>query len=426
MDVTLFTPHTGQETIINGFADSPHKFGVVACGRQFGKSLLAQNLILYWLLSNPGQKGCWISPVYNQCRKIFLELTNASHEIIIKSNKAELSIEFVNGSTIIFLSSERPDSIRGFSFNYVVIDEASFVSEQAANEAIFPTLSALGKKCLMISTPKGKNWFYNYFIRGLNDNHEVISFKGRSVDNPYISQTFINEQSKTLPDSIFKQEYLAEFTDAGSDVFTNVETVCILNGWTEPRNGERYFAGIDFGVTNDYSVLTIVSESGRVCFVERINGTSYAEIAKRFITALKKYRITSGYAEVNGPGLPVFELISSEVRALREFNTNNSNKAQGIRTLIYDIQEGVLELPYKDFFPHLYNELNAYSYKINATGTISFNAPSGYFDDCVMSLMLANESRTKSVVKKSGIYIGGGKQTQASVSWGQGNGVRGF
>jgi hypothetical protein len=149
---------------------------------------------------------------------------------------------------------------------------------------------------------------------------------------------------------------------------------------------------------NDYSVLSIVSESGRVSYIERINGSSYAEVAKRFITALKRYRITSGYAEVNGPGLPVFELIGSEVRALREFSTNNTNKAQGIRTLIYDIQEGVLELPSKDFFPHLYNELNAYSYKINATGTISFNAPNGYFDDCVMSLMLANESRTKSVV----------------------------
>ena len=418
MEITLFDPHEGQKHIIDSFADSEHKFAVVATGRQFGKSLLAQNLMLYWLLSNPGSKGAWVAPIYNQCKKVFNELTNASYEIINKQNKADLNIEFVNGSTLQFLSTDNYNTIRGFSFNFMVVDEAAYVREEAINEAVFPTLSAIGKKCLIISTPKAKNWFYSYFIRGLSDNHEVISFKGRSTDNPYIDQNFINEQSKTLPDSIFRQEYLSEFTDAGSDVFTNVETVCILNGWTEPRNGERYFAGIDFGITNDYSVLTIVSESGRVCFVERINGSSYAEIAKRFITALKKYRITSGYAEVNGPGLPVFELISSEVRALKEFNTNNSNKAQGIRTLIYDIQEGVLELPHKDHFPHLYNELNAYSYKINATGTISFNAPSGYFDDCVMSLMLANESRTKSVVKKSGIYIGAPKQEQAKVAWG--------
>ena len=43
MKVTLFKPHKGQRQIIDGFADSKHKFGVVATGRQFGKSLLAQN-----------------------------------------------------------------------------------------------------------------------------------------------------------------------------------------------------------------------------------------------------------------------------------------------------------------------------------------------------------------------------------------------
>ena len=61
MNITLFSPHKGQRAIINGFADSSHKFGVVATGRQFGKSLLAQNLLLYWLLKNPKSKGAWIS-----------------------------------------------------------------------------------------------------------------------------------------------------------------------------------------------------------------------------------------------------------------------------------------------------------------------------------------------------------------------------
>ena len=82
MDVQLFSPHLGQRKVIDGFANSEHKFGIVSCGRQFGKSLLAQNLMLYWLLKNPNQKGSWITPVYNQCRKIFQELTNASHQII--------------------------------------------------------------------------------------------------------------------------------------------------------------------------------------------------------------------------------------------------------------------------------------------------------------------------------------------------------
>ena len=86
MELTLFTPHSGQLKVINGFADSEHKFGVVVTSRQWGKSLLAQNLLLYWLLGNPGQKGCWVAPIYNQCKKVFNELTNAAHEIIVNQN----------------------------------------------------------------------------------------------------------------------------------------------------------------------------------------------------------------------------------------------------------------------------------------------------------------------------------------------------
>ena len=82
MNVTLFSPHKGQKQVIDQFANSEHKFGIVATGRQFGKSLLAQNLMLYWLLKTPNQKGAWITPVYNQCKKIFQELTSAAHSII--------------------------------------------------------------------------------------------------------------------------------------------------------------------------------------------------------------------------------------------------------------------------------------------------------------------------------------------------------
>ena len=406
MKVTLFKPHKGQRAIIDGFADSEHKFGVVATGRQFGKSLLAQNLMLYWLLQTPKQKGAWISPIYNQSKKVFQELSNAAHSIIAHSNKADLTMEFVNGSTLQFLSAERYDSIRGFSFSHMVVDEAAFIKEIAMQEAIYPTLSALGKKCLIISTPKSKNWFYNAFLKGSNAVGDYISFRGISTDNPHISQQFIDEQSKSLPPEIFKQEYLAEFSESGNDVFSGVDVICILNGWTQPQSGKRYYAGIDLGLQHDYSVLTIMDESGRVARVERINGSSYAEIAKQFTNVLRPYRITGGYTEVNGPGLPVFEMLRKEERKLKDWTTNNSNKNEGIRNLIYDIQEGILELPNKDFFPHIYNELNAFSYKIGPTGTMTFNAPSGFYDDCVMSLMLANEAR-RNVGGSSKIYIGG-------------------
>ena len=419
MNVELFAPSGWQKDVIDKFANSEHKFGVIATGRQAGKSLLAQNLMLFWLLSNPGQKGCWITPIYKQSGKTFQELTNAANQIITKQNKSELSVEFINGSTLVFLSSERSDSIRGYSFNYVIIDEAAFVAENAVNEAILPTLSALGKKCLIISTPKSKNWFYSWFIRGLEENNDIISFKGKSTDNPHIDKNFIEEQRKSLPESIFRQEYMSEFTDSGNDVFTGVDFVCNVRNWSVPEKNRRYYFGADIGVTNDYSVLTIIDESGRVAKIVRINGQLYEDIGKTFVTELKRFSISGGYVESNGLGRPMFELIRSEIRSTQEFFTTNDSKTQGIRNLIYKIQNGELELPSEELFPHLKQELEAYTYKVNANGLITFNAPSGYHDDCVMSLMLANEAREKIALRKGSLYVGGPKLNEATkIAWG--------
>jgi len=117
----------------------------------------------------------------------------------------------------------------------------------------------------------------------------------------------------------------------------------------------------------------------------------------------------------------MFELIRSEIRTTQEFFTTNDSKTQGIRNLIYKIQNGELELPSEELFPHLKQELDAYSYKVNPNGLLSFNDPSGYFDDCVMSLMMANEAREKLLLKKSSLYIGGAKMKEADkikMNWG--------
>jgi hypothetical protein len=41
----------------------------------------------------------------------------------------------------------------------------------------------------------------------------------------------------------------------------------------------------------------------------------------------------------------------------------------------------------------LTNEMKRYEYEISSTGRISYNAPSGYHDDCVIALALANHGR---------------------------------
>ena len=418
MNINLFTPHYGQRQVIDGFADSEHKFGIVATGRQYGKSLLAQNLMLYWLLQAPNNKGAWITPVYNQCKKIFQELTNAAHEIITSQNKSDLTITFVNGSTLQFLSTDNYNTIRGFSFHYMVIDEAAFIKEEAINEAVMPTLTALGKKCLIISTPKSKNWFYQYHMRGNTSNNVYISFRGVSHDNPYVDQNFILEQQKSLPSEIYKQEYLAEFTDAGNDVFTGLDMVCINDEWGIPKRTERYYIGIDTGITNDFTVCTIQSESGRVEKIIRTNGRTFEEIGNDIVFECRRWNVVGGLCETNGIGLAMYERIKPHLKKVVAFTTTQTSKQEAVRKLIYDIQESSIELPSKKLMPEVYNEFSSYTYKQAANGNISFTHPSGLHDDIVDSVMLANLARSRGGFSTGKLYIGGTKtKTNNSINY---------
>jgi len=405
ISIQLFTPYNKQEEIINGFADSIHKFGVVSVGRQAGKSLLAQNLILYWLLGKNDQIGAWIAPTYNQCRKVFKELNKYCKEIITNNNKSELTIEFINGSTLQFLSADRPNNIRGFSFHYMVIDEAAFIPELGFNESILPTLTALGKKCLIISTPK-KGWFHTYFLKGQDkENNTYISFAGTSYDNPYADHSFIDEQRKSLPTPIFEQEYLAKFTDASADVFRNIDNSCSLRDFS--RNSPlKLFFGIDVGLANDYTVVTVIDQSGKVIDILRFNGGTINDASEKIYKFLSQYKLTGGYCETNNIGKAIYENLKPKLNSIKPWVTTQDNKFQAVSMLISDMEEMKLELPSRDLFPYLYNEMSAWIYKMSPNGKVSFTHPSGLNDDCVDSLWLANYARN-TIVTANRIYING-------------------
>ena len=72
-----FTPHAKQREMIDGILGSKAKYHVACVGRQFGKSLMAMNLVLYWAINNGPCKILWISPVYSQTDKVQKELMQA-------------------------------------------------------------------------------------------------------------------------------------------------------------------------------------------------------------------------------------------------------------------------------------------------------------------------------------------------------------
>lgn len=409
MNIKLFTPYEKQREFITQFADTDSLFGVVVAPRGSGKTLLGINLMLYWMLQKPNRKGGWVSPVYSQAKNVFDQITSSASEIIESSNRMEMVMTFINGSTIKFLSGDSPDSIRGFRFNHLIIDEAAFIKELTIEQALLPTLNPNGKKCLLISTPKGKNHLFKWYNK-----EESVSMKFPLTECPYVSQELINTAKQSLPPELFKQEFLAEFVDSSNDVFQNVDRVSFVD---EYRNGGDVYVGVDTGLTDDMSVLTLVNPVGRVVNIVAVNNLPVNEIANRFINVLSKYNVIGGYIECNGIGKAMYDLISPRQRKIREFFMTQDRKTDLVRKLINDIETGTVELPTAELCPQLHSEFSTYTYKMSNTGKLSFTHAPGTHDDYVDSLMLANYSRNQFMQRRP-MTVSSIKRTETRPVWG--------
>ena len=389
MNITLFTPYPKQNEFISKFADTDDLFGVVSAPRGSGKTLLGINLLLYWLLQKPNRKGGWIAPVYGQSKSVMDQIVSTAGDTIEGSNRMEGTVTFINGSTIKFLSSDSPDNIRGYRFTHLILDECAYIKEMAIGTAILPTLNPLGKKCLMISTPKGKNHFFDWYNKP-----ETVSIKFPLTECPYISKTLVQESKKSLPPDIFKQEYLADFVDSSNDVFVGIDKVSTVNLFSNQISIE-VFAGIDTGITSDMSVLTLIDGTGRVRWIESLNNLPLQDIAEKFMSVMGNFKIVGGYIETNGVGRGMHDIVSKEYTKLKPFTTTQNNKTEMVRKLISDIESLNIELPTQELCPELHNEFGTYTYKLSANGKLSFTHANGGHDDFIDSLMLANYSRVQ-------------------------------
>jgi phage FluMu gp28-like protein len=402
MIVKGFVPHPDQRVKIDAMLHEEVKYIVLTTGRQWGKTLLAQNLLIKWAVETPNQILMWVSPVYSQARKVFDSLVNAGMEtgLIAEANKSNLIIKMVNGSVIHFKSGERADSIRGFTLDYLIVDEAAFFKDEVWNMVLKPTILVKGKKVLFISTPKGKNYLYSLSIRG-NDPEQptYLALQGSSYDTPYISQDELNEAKKTLPEDIFRQEILGEFIDSGGEVFVDLERYCVLDFYPSKNEKKKYWAGVDFGRQNDYSVLTIFDDDGNLVYFYRERQKAWADIIGNIAQKLREYD-AQAQVEVNSIGDVLFEQLKTKYNKVEPFITSQSSKQNIVEDFIYATNEGLVKLPTHELNPSLYNELKTFSYEYSIkTRRISYAAINGAHDDIIMSLCIAyntlKERKTK-------------------------------
>ena len=230
------------------FADK-HRFKVVAAGRRCGKSRLSAVTLLIEALNCPeGSAVMYIAPTLGQARTIMWDLLlDLGRPVIKTSHVNNLEITLVNGRKILVRGADNPDSLRGVSLTYVVLDECAFIKEDTWQKIIRASLSDKKGRALFISTPSGRNWFYDLFNLGQEEtDEEWRSWHYTTKDNETIDPKEIEAAERTLSSFAFKQEYLSSFDTAGSDLFKEEW----LKYKEEPQYGD-YVIAIDLAGFED-------------------------------------------------------------------------------------------------------------------------------------------------------------------------------
>jgi len=383
MRIELPEPHINQQ----GILDNCSRFRVILCGRRFGKSELSQIEIISEALR--GNQVAYITPTYKLAKTFFERLTQF---IPFENNKSDLIINFPTGGTVEFFTGERLDNLRGRKFHFVVVDEASFIPnlEDGWLNSIRPTLTDYKGRALFLSTPRGKNYFYQLYNKGKSGETDWTSFKFTTYDNPYIDKGEIDDARRQLPEAVFEQEYMANPMENAANPFgTNFISSCTKEMSKLPP---MYF-GIDLAKSYDWTVIIGLDLNGQVAYFERFQ----KDWKQTKDTILLLDRTKPVMIDSTGVGDAITEDLQRHFQTMHGFKYTSQSKQQLMELLASSIHKGEVGFPSGT----IKDELDVFEY-VYSTNGVKYNAPSGYHDDCVNALALALKCKTD--YKYSGVY----------------------
>lgn len=207
--IKLKRRHEKQEEIIN----SAKRFNVLKCGRRFGKTALAEELVI-----NPSLDGypvAYYAPTYKDLNDFWLGVVSILKDVIETKSEQLKQIRLITGGVIDMWSLDDPDSGRGRKYKRVVIDECEKAKklDVAWQGTIRATLTDYKGDAWFLSTPKFGDTFFKQLHRLKDDPEFSDEWQGwtyTTYDNPHIDPKEIDAARKTLADPYFRCEYMAE------------------------------------------------------------------------------------------------------------------------------------------------------------------------------------------------------------------------
>lgn len=213
-----------QLALINAINDPAHRFVVGCLSRRTGKTFSA-NHIAFLKALEPGTQILIISPNYSLSNISWTEQQKLikKHGIgVEKMNAKDKEIVLENGSLIKLGSVSQANSCVGRSYDLILFDEAALDPNgvNAFNIQLRPTLDKDNSKAIFISTPRGTNYFHDFYMRGYDERYPFwASVHSTWRDNPRTSEADIEEAKLSMSTAEFRQEYEADFTTFEGQIY---------------------------------------------------------------------------------------------------------------------------------------------------------------------------------------------------------------
>jgi hypothetical protein len=395
-----FKAHQGQQRIL----EAPAMRNVACMGRRFGKTHLMTEIIINGKKRGAlgaGKPTAWYAPNDSYFANVFKGIARQYAPVIKRAvSSPRPYIEFKNGGSIEFWTLENPMSCgRGNFYSRVIIDEAAHARhlQEAWEQTIEYTLADLNGDAWFISTPYGRNYFWELWQHGNPDNPkrkaDWAAFTAPSMENPHITPGWMEEKRLTSPERVFAQEVLAQFLQEGAGVFRRVTDAVDYSLTTDPhvardiQDGTAYVIGVDWGRTNDFTVFSVVNaRTGALVSVDRFTDIDYAVQLQRLKSLHQRFPKAPILAESNSMGGPLTEQLQRMGLPVQAFYTSASSKAQAIESLALAFENSAIRLP---DIRWLLDELLAFDQERLPSGAMRYCAPRGGHDDGVMSLAIA-------------------------------------
>ena len=331
------------------FITSPKKRKIWISSRQIGKSWSVALLACFKALSKQNGLSICISvnsrsasELISKCRQ-FAESIKILSEGRIDYTASYDTIHFSNGSRVMSLPSTA-DSLRGWSAQCVIIDEAAFVWRlDDILQGIAPTLTRdQNSELILTTTPAGKNGaFYELYSTALNEDEWYVQHT--TIEDAINDGLKIDIESlrSLCPDpEIFAQEYMCQF----SSEYSSLIDTSLLEYYDElPKQTSTAYIGIDVGSTSDRTAMVTIQQINNRNYVDDIVVLHKAEyehqleIAKE-LHSKNKYR--GGYVDKTGIGSAFSEFVTKKVcvniKGLSFTASNKTPMYEALRSQVFD------------------------------------------------------------------------------------------